>query len=52
MFSTRLDPEALKRLRHLAVDLEKPISALMEEAIEDLLVKYKKSPAKDKAKAG
>ena len=41
MFSTRIDPELLKKLKHLSVDLEKPISELVEEAIENLVKKHK-----------
>ena len=42
MFSTRIDTGLIKRLKHLAVDAEKPISKLTEEAIKDLLEKYEK----------
>lgn len=41
-FSTRIDEERLKALKHLAVDLDKSLGVLLEEAIEDLLKKYKK----------
>lgn len=41
-FSTRLDDERLKALKHLAVDTDKSLGALLEEAIEDLIKKYKK----------
>lgn len=40
-FSTRIDQEKLKALKHLAVDLDKPLGVLLEEAIGDLLKKYK-----------
>ena len=36
----RLDPELMKRLKHLAVDMERSFNSLIEEAIEDLLKKY------------
>ena len=36
----RLDPDLLKKLRHLAIDLDRPFNSLMEEAAEDLLKKY------------
>ena len=39
-FSTRIDQEILKALKHLAVDLDKSLGALLEEAIKDLLKKY------------
>jgi hypothetical protein len=41
-FSTRLDVSCLKALKHLAVDEDKSIGVLLEEAIEDLIRKYKK----------
>jgi predicted transcriptional regulator len=39
-FSTRIDAERLKALKHLAVDEDKSIGALLEEAIEELIKKY------------
>ena len=41
-FSTRLDVICLKALKHLAVDEDKSIGVLLEEAINDLIKKYKK----------
>ncbi len=41
-FSTRIDDEILKALKHLAVDTEKSLGVLLEEAIEDLIRKYEK----------
>ncbi|MGD2186177.1 MAG: ribbon-helix-helix domain-containing protein [Desulfobacterales bacterium] len=41
-FSTRIDEDKLKALKHLAVDLDKSLGVLLEEAIEDLLKKYKR----------
>ena len=41
-FSTRIDVSCLKALKHLAVDEDKSIGVLLEEAIEDLIRKYKK----------
>ena len=46
MFTTRIDPEILKRLKHLAVDVETPVSDLTEEALRDLLSKYEKKAKK------
>lgn len=46
MFATRLDNNLLKDLKHLSVDTEVPISKLLQEAIQDLLKKYKKTPPK------
>jgi predicted transcriptional regulator len=40
-FSTRIDLDKLKALKHLAVDLDKSLGVLLEEAIVDLLKKYK-----------
>ena len=37
----RLNTELMKNLRHLAIDREMSFNALVEEAIEDLLKKYK-----------
>jgi len=39
-FSTRIDAERLKALKHLAVDEDKSIGILLEEAIEELIKKY------------
>jgi predicted transcriptional regulator len=41
-FGTKLNPELIKALKYLAVELEKPINYLLEEAIIDLLKKYGK----------
>ena len=41
MFATRIDNDLLKALKHLCVDLEAPIANLIEEAIHDLVEKYK-----------
>jgi predicted transcriptional regulator len=45
-FSTRINEDRLKALKHLAVDLDKSLGVLLEEAIEDLLKKYKKGKSK------
>lgn len=42
MFATRINKELLKRLKILSVHREKPINALLEEAIENLLKKHEK----------
>ena len=39
-FSTRIDDDRLKALKHLAVDTDKSLGKLLEEAIEDLIQKY------------
>ena len=41
-FSSRIDSDRLKALKHLAVDEDKSIGALLEEAIDDLIMKYEK----------
>jgi len=44
----RLRPELVTDLKHLALDQKKPYNVLLEEAIEDVLIKYdyqaKKTP--------
>jgi predicted transcriptional regulator len=40
VFSTRLNPEHIKKLKYLAVDVNRSLNDLIEEAIEDLLKKY------------
>ena len=40
IFSTRIDAERLRALKHLAVDEDKSIGVLLEEAIEELIKKY------------
>jgi predicted transcriptional regulator len=40
-FSTRIEQDILKALKHLAVDMDKSLGALLEEAIIDLLKKYR-----------
>jgi predicted transcriptional regulator len=39
-FSTRVDERKIKDLKHLAVDVDKSLGVLLEEAIEDLVRKY------------
>ena len=41
IFSTRIDSDRIKALKHLAVDTEKSLGALLEEAIRDICRKYK-----------
>lgn len=41
-FSTRIDEDILKELKHLAVDTDKSLGKLLEEAIKDLVLKYSK----------
>jgi predicted transcriptional regulator len=42
VFSTRIDEELLKKLKHLSVDEDESLGYLLEEAIQDLLKKYEK----------
>jgi len=42
VFSTRLDPELVKKLKHLAVDEGCSLNELLEEAIKLLLARRKK----------
>lgn len=41
-FSTRVDEDRIKALKHLAVDADKSLGQLLEEAIEDLIKKYRR----------
>jgi hypothetical protein len=42
VFSTSIDLNAIKALKHLAVDTDKSLGRLLEEAIGDLVEKYRK----------
>mgnify|MGYP003681926873 CR=1 FL=1 len=42
VFSTRVNEALVKKLKHLAVDEDKSLGKLLEEAIQDLLDKYEK----------
>ena len=42
VFSTRVDEDRIKELKHLAVDTDKSLGTLLEEAIQDLVKKYDK----------
>ena len=39
VLSTRIDQDRIKELKHLAVDLDKSLGTLLEEAMQDLLKK-------------
>ena len=41
VFSTRIDDDRIKDLKHLAVDTERSLGSLLEEAIQDIVKKYK-----------
>ena len=40
--TSSIETELIKSLKHLAVDTEKALNDLLEEAISDLLKKYEK----------
>jgi len=42
IFSTRVDGDRIKDLKHLAVDTDKSLGKLLEEAIQDIVKKYAK----------
>ena len=44
IFSTRVNEDRIKDLKHLAVDTGKSLGTLLEEAIQELLKKYGKDP--------
>jgi predicted transcriptional regulator len=41
-FSSRIDDDLLKALKHLSVDTDKSMGELLEEAIAELIRKYSK----------
>ena len=43
---TRIEIDLQKEIKKLAIDLEKPLNNLLEEAIQDLLKKYEKKGKK------
>ena len=47
MFATRIEKDILKSLKLLSVYTEKPMSTLLEEAILELVKKYKKDKSFD-----
>lgn len=44
--STRIENDLQKKIKILAINLEKPLNDLLEEAIGDLLKKYEKKTKK------
>jgi len=40
IFSTRLDEDRIKQLKHLAVDTDKSLGTLLEEAIANIVKIY------------
>jgi len=39
VFSTKIDRDLIKRLKHLAVDMDQKLNDLIEEALRDFLKK-------------
>jgi hypothetical protein len=46
MFTNQVDGDLLKNFKKLAIDLEKPINNLLEEAMRNLLKNYEKQKSK------
>lgn len=46
IFSTRIDTARIKDLKYLAVDTDRSLGSLLEEAIQDLKKKYKTKDGK------
>ena len=44
--STKMENDLQKEVKKLAIDLERPLNDLLEEAMRDLLDKYKKKAKK------
>ncbi len=47
MFSTQINNELLKEFKKLAIDLERPINDVLEEAIRDFLQKHGIKPKRE-----
>lgn len=46
IFSTRIDSDRIKELKHLAVDTDRSLGRLLEEAIKDICRKYENQSKK------
>jgi hypothetical protein len=46
--STKIESDLQKEIKKLAIDLEKPLNDLLEEAIRDILKKYTPKDSKKK----
>ena len=44
--STKIENDLQKEIKKLAIDLERPLNDLLEEAIQDILKKYGKKVSK------
>ena len=50
IFSTRVDTARIKDLKYLAVDTDRSLGSLLEEAIQDLKKKYKTKAGKGRVR--
>jgi hypothetical protein len=46
MFTNQVDSDLLKNFKKLAIDLERPINDILEEAMRNLLKNYEKPKSK------
>lgn len=46
MFTNQVDSELLKNFKKLAIDLDKPINQLLEEAMRNMLNNHEKQKSK------
>jgi predicted transcriptional regulator len=46
MFTNQINADLLKKFKKLAIDLERPINDVLEEAIRNLLKNYEKQKSK------
>ena len=46
VFSTKMDDDLVRELKHLAVDEDRNLMDLLEEAVRDLLMKYRSKTKK------
>ena len=46
-FTTRIETELIRRLKHLHADTDRPLNDLLEEAIKLLLKKHEKKANKE-----
>jgi len=46
MFTNQIDSDLLKSFKKLAIDLDRPINNVLEEAMRNLLKNYEKSKSK------
>jgi len=51
-YSVRLRPSLIKKFRHVAIEEERPLSDLLEQAIEDFLAKHDQAQKTGKGRKG